>query len=301
MRVPAGITDIVDAHHHIWDLEKVRYPWLMQRGVKRFFGDPSPIQHTYEINDLRREFGELPVNRSVHIQVGAADDQTVAETAWVQSQSDAYDQPNALVVFVDLAADNADAMLDTQQAYSGVRGVRQIIGRHVSEDSQTGTGSLIDNPTFERNLKQLSARGLSFDLQLIPPQMPALLSLLDRCPDTPIALCHCGSPWDQTDAGLRFWREQIVAFAKREHIVCKVSGLGMFNPAWDAASARQIVLPIIDAFGPDRVMFGSNYPVDKLYRPYVDIYRDYFTLTADFELHEQQRMFCDTAARFYRL
>ena len=81
--------DICDAHHHLWDLSAVHYPWLnAPKGTRRFFGDPTAVQKNYRVTDFQSDIDQLPITQSVHIQVGAAADQHLAETAWVQSQID---------------------------------------------------------------------------------------------------------------------------------------------------------------------------------------------------------------------
>ena len=174
------IDQIVDAHHHLWDLGKVHYPWLMARGVTRFFGDPTPIQHDYLVNDFLDDIGDLPVTKSVHIQVGADLSDSITETRWLQSGAERTPQgmPNAIIAFCDLAAKDADEILDAHAESSNLRGVRQIVGRSPDEDSKSTTGLLLDNPTWIENLARLPSRRLSFDLQLIPEQLPAITKVL---------------------------------------------------------------------------------------------------------------------------
>jgi predicted TIM-barrel fold metal-dependent hydrolase len=125
--------------------------------------------------------------------------------------------------------------------------------------------------------------------------------VLEQVPELRVALCHCGSPWDQSDAGLAAWRDGLRAFAALPNTVCKVSGLGMFNPGWTVEDLRPIVLAVIELFGPGRVMFGSNFPVDKLYRPYADYWAAYDSLTAGCGPVERDAMFAGNARGFYRM
>ena len=160
---------IVDAHHHLWDLEACRHTWLAERGVIRFFGDPAPIQKNYHVDDLRADFGSIPVKKSVHIQVGVEVDDSLNETTWLQAQADTFGLPTAIVPFCDLTHKTVDVDLEKHTAHSGVRGVRQIIGRSAEEDRKTGTSALLSDPNFKRGLQTLADKGLSFDLQLTPP------------------------------------------------------------------------------------------------------------------------------------
>ncbi|MEQ8692141.1 MAG: amidohydrolase family protein [Pseudomonadales bacterium] len=293
-----ALAEFVDAHHHLWALKAVHYPWLMATGQRRFFGDPTPIQRDYRVDDFLGEPGPFTPAASVHIQVGAQD--PLAETAWLNNQ---LPFPHALVAFCDLAADDVDAQLAAQLscAQARLRGVRQIVGRHEGEDELHGTDRLLSNPRWLSGLRLLESHALSFDLQLTPGQMVDALRVFERVPELPVALCHAGSPWDQSQEGLRRWRRGLEHFAELPNSVCKLSGLGMFKPDWILEDLKPVVMTVIDVFSPTRVMFGSNFPVDKLYRPYADYWSAYYKLTQGFSERERQAMFVGTARRFYRL
>ena len=180
---------MIDAHHHLWDLNAIHYPWLMAEGVERFFGNPAPIQRDYLVDEFRAEASAAGVAASVHIQVGAEDG--LAEARWVQAVAEANaGWPAAQVVFCDLTADDLTARLDAFGALSTVRGVRQIVGRAPGEDAVTGTNALLDDPRFLEGLRAAGRRGLSFDLQLIPELMDKTARVLAEAPGTPVALCH---------------------------------------------------------------------------------------------------------------
>lgn len=283
----------IDAHHHLWDLEAVHYPWLMARGVERFFGDPTPIQKNYLFDDFMRDargFGG-----SVHIQVGAEDG--FAEAEWVQGVAEAHPEwPMAQVVFCDLTAETLGDDLDRLQALSTVRGVRQIVGRAPGEDRVTGTNDLLDDPRFVDGLREAGRRGLSYDLQLIPELYEAMGDILSEVPGTRVALCHAGSPHDRTPEGLKAWAKELRKLSALKQVTVKLSGLGMFEHDWTAASVAPIVEVLLEQFGPGRAMFGSNFPVDSLFS-------DYRTVVAAFEANVPEEMhqavFHDTAAAFY--
>lgn len=202
------MTGWIDAHHHLWDLTAVNYPWLMAKGVERFFGDPTPIQRNYLLPKFRGDAGRHNISASVHIQVGAEDG--LAEAQWVQAVADATsDWTMVQVVFCDLTDPQLSVRLDAFQTLSTVRGVRQIVGRAPGEDAVTGTNDLLDNPRFVAGLREAGRRGLSFDLQLIPELMDKTATVLERAPQTKVALCHAGSPHDRSSAGLSNWGAQL--------------------------------------------------------------------------------------------
>lgn len=283
----------IDAHHHLWDLSAVHYPWLMAEGVPRFFGNPSPIQRDYLIEEFRSDAKGF--DGSVHIQVGAEDG--FAEAAWVQSVADANpDWPLVQVAFCDLTSDNLSEALDRLHALPTIRGVRQIVGRAPGEDAVTGTNALLDDPRFVDGLREAGRRGLSFDLQLIPELYTAMGDILSEVPGTRIALCHAGSPHDRSRAGLRAWEKELRKLSALNHVTCKLSGLGMFDLGWSTESIRPIVETCLDQFGPSRMMYGSNFPVDSLYSDYARILTAYETLLPE---AAQPAIFGETAAQFY--
>lgn len=286
---------MIDAHHHLWDLKAVHYPWLMAKGVKRFFGDPKPIQRNYLLEEFRDDAAGF--SGSVHIQVGAEDG--LAEARWIQHVADANpDWPMAQVVFCDLTADDLDAQLDAFEALPTVRGVRQIVGRAPDEDAQTGTNALLDDPRFVEGLRKAGQRGLSFDLQLIPELMKQTASVLEQVPDTPVALCHAGSPYDRTASGLAVWAGELRHLSALPNVVCKLSGLGMFDHTWTTEAIKPIVEEVLIQFEPSRVMFGSNFPVDSLYSDYITIISAYQRLLPP---EIQNAVFWSTARTFYRM
>ena len=118
-------------------------------------------------------------------------------------------------------------------------------------------------------------------------------------PDTPVALCHCGSPWDQTPAGLDSWRSGLRLLASLPNVYCKISGLGMFNHDWTTEDIRPIVESCIEIFGPQRSMFGSNFPVDKLHATYDRVWGSFEEIAAGLSEGDQARLFGETARAFY--
>jgi len=275
----------------------------MVRGVTRFFGDPTPIQHNYLVNDFLDDIGNLPVTKSVHIQVGADISDSVRESHWLQSEAERTPQgmPSAIIAYCDLGATGAAETLDAHAESRNLRGVRQIVGRSPNEKSKSGDSLLLDDPVWRQNLASLPSRQLSFDLQLIPAQLPAVARILAEMPDLKVALCHCGSPHDQSEAGLGLWRKGLARLAELPNVYCKLSGFCMFEQNWDAERVRQTALTAIDIFGVERCMFGSNFPVEKLYVSYQELYACYLDIIDNFSETEKEGLMAGNARQFYRL
>lgn len=285
----------IDAHHHLWDLSAIEYPWLNAQGVERFFGNPTPIQRNYLLDEFSADAAAHGFSKSVHIQVGAAD--AWDEAQWVQSVADATRQwPMVQVVFCDLTAPDLEAQLDQFQTLSTVRGVRQIIGRAPGEDAQTRTNELLQSQAFLNGLKLAGARGLSFDLQLIPELMPQMGKIAAQASDTKIALCHAGSPHDRSPAGLRAYARALKHLSELENLTCKLSGLGMFDHEWRVDTIKPVIEICLDQFGAGRCMFGSNFPVDMLYSDYTKLAQSYFEIVPS---DMQAAVFSEVAEAFY--
>jgi predicted TIM-barrel fold metal-dependent hydrolase len=296
---------VIDAHHHLWDLQACRYPWLMARGVRRFFGDPTPIQQDYRVSDLLDDAASVPLAGSVHVQVGVAAGDELAETRWLQQVADGPDNPlglpNAIVAACELQDPALEARLRDQRGFPNLRGVRQIVGRAPHDEHQARSDVLLDDPAWQDGLARLATHGLSFDLQMIPAQVPRVLRVLSRVPQLRVAVCHGGSPWDLTPAGLAAWASGLRELAALPNVWCKLSGFGMFDPQWSVASMRPVVEAVIAIFGPQRCMFGSNFPVEKLVLDYDSLWTRFAALSAGLSDADRRRVFAGSAVEFYRM
>ena len=285
----------IDSHHHLWDLKDVHYPWLMEFGKPRFFGDPTPIQRDYLLAEHRAISHNHGFVASVHIQVGAEDG--LAEARWVDQVAHANPEwPMVQVAFCDLTAPDRDVQLDQFQALPSVVGVRQIVGRSPDEDAKNGTNALIADPEFKAGLHSLASRGLSFDLQLIPELMKPMGKVLEQVPDLQVALCHAGSPYDRSSDGIVKWAAGLVHLSSVPNVSCKLSGLGMFDHDWNAETVRPIADVVMDQFGPDRVMFGSNFPVCSLSSSFDELMERHMAIVPE---EHHKAVFHDNAERIY--
>tara|TARA_B000000557_G_scaffold145427_1_gene118007 strand:- start:147 stop:1028 length:882 start_codon:yes stop_codon:yes gene_type:complete len=286
---------MIDAHHHLWDLDAVDYPWLMEKGKKRFFGDPTSIQRNYTIDEHIELAGAHGFKASVHIQVGAAN--ALEEAKWVDKiakQNPSW--PMVQVAFCDLSLDDCEHQLDELQKLSSVVGVRQIIGRSPLEDTISGTNTLLESDEFKAGLQSISDRGLSFDLQIIPELSEQCAAVFSQFQDLKVILCHAGSPYNRSTKGIAAWAEDLKHLSNLENVSCKLSGLGMFEHSWTETSVKPIAKTVINQFGPKRVMFGSNFPVDSLSSSFDDLYT---RLNNIIGIKNTEDIFFQTAQRTY--
>ena len=296
---------IVDAHHHLWIPEQpdaaMGYRWLKDIGAMKPFGDPTPIQRDYEWQEFADESENHELAGSVYVQVDGAIGDPIAETAWVQSIFDKTDLPHAIVGLLDLSADNAEAMLEPQTRYTCFRGVRQILSRLDDNPALCFAAShYLRNPVWRDNFRLLGQHQLSFDLQLYPEQMSDAAEFFSQHSNTPVIIDHAGSPYDQSAAGINNWQQGLTQLASLEHVAIKLSGFGMFDRQRSAESLRPMIEFILMTFGADRVMFGSNFPVDKLMGSYDSIVDILCDTCAQLTEAERQSVFHDTSINWYK-
>ncbi|VVN56897.1 hypothetical protein PS687_02502 [Pseudomonas fluorescens] len=297
-----AIKAIIDPHHHLWDLENYSYPWLCQPGepVAPIAGSLKPIMTSYSLDDYKEDAKHWNIVKDVHLDALSADIQ--AETRWLQKMKDETGFPTAIVAHADLEADDVEELLTTYAKSKAVRGIRQILNWHPnSELSFVERNDLLTDPKWLQGFGLLEKYAFSFDLQLYPHQMLDAAKVARNHQGTTIVLNHTGMPLDRDDAGIKMWREGMQALAANPNVNAKISGLGMVGLEWTTLSVRPFVLETIDIFGVDRCMFASNFPVDKIYASFDQIYETFFELVKDLSETDQKKMFHDNARRVYRL
>lgn len=267
---------IIDAHHHIWIPEQtepdIGYGWLRDIGAMKPFGDPTPIQRDYEFKEFCEESSQHELVGSVFLQTDGALADPVKETLWAADVLGNSDLLHAIVSFIDLDNPNASIEIDKHKACGMLRGVRQIVSRL---DDQPGLSfapkHYLQSSVWTDNLAILADNDLSFDLQLYPEQMRQAADVFSRWPEIPIIVDHTGSPWNASSDGFERWKLGISTLSELPNCTIKLSGFGMFNPQWSAASIAPMLLHCINTFGSSRMMFGSNFPVDKLMASYDEV------------------------------
>lgn len=298
----AAIPNIVDAHHHLWDMNDY-HVWLhAEPRLVNFVGDISPIVKDYKAVDLIADARGVPLVKSVHVQAEFDPSRPVGETAWLQSQADETGFPHGIVGYADLEDPNVQELLEAHAQFPNFRGIRHMLnwdsipGRAFAEHD-----GLMSSDSWRRGFATLASMGLSFDMQIWPRQMLEAAALLSEYPDSMVALNHAGFPIDRDIEGMTLWRDGMRVLAEQPNAYVKISGLGMLDHDWTQESIRPIVLETIDIFGTDRAMFASNFPVDKLYSDYPTIFEAFSEITADFTADERERLFNRNAESFYRL
>ncbi|MDE1181594.1 amidohydrolase family protein [Paraburkholderia sp.] len=295
---------VVDAHMHLWDLNTHHYPWLAEPGVS-FVCDARDLKHDYLITDLLRDAGEIEVLKAVHVEANHDPVDPVEETRWLQGVAgDAASRgmPNAIVAAVDLASPNAAEILEAHAAFANTRGVRQILNVHDNPLYDYIGRHLMRDTLWREQFALLRRHDLSFDLQLYPSQMDEAAALAHANADTQFIVNHAGMFVDRNSvAGYRAWRDGMRTLAACPNVAVKIGGFGMLDHRWSVESIRPYVLETIDTFGVERAMFASNFPVDRLFSTYEDVWRAYAAIVADMSDAEKDALFRRNAERIYRI
>ncbi len=290
---------VVDPHIHFWDMVPGNYPGLDSPG-EGFLGDSRPMCVPHLPADLKALAGDIDILKVVHIDAIAAD--PLRETRWLQQLADETGLPNAIVAYVDLSRPDADAQLEAHCTASNLRGIRQILNVHPDKTYDYVARAFMDEPGWLAGFALLERYGLSFDLQLYPHQMPRAAEVARHFPGTPIVLNHAGMFVDRaTPQGWREWRDGMRLLAACDNVHVKISGLGMFDHRWTIESIRPYAHECIDAFGVERAMFASNFPVDRLFADYATLWHAFAEAVSGVTADEQARLFRTNAERFYRI
>jgi predicted TIM-barrel fold metal-dependent hydrolase len=291
---------VVDGHHHIW--RQADLPWLAGPMQPRIFGPYEPIRRDYPIEEYRADIAGSGVVKSVYVQTNWLPEAYEDEAAWAQRTADATGWPHAIVAYADFGADDVRPQLDRLSRYRLVRGVRMQLHWHKNPQYRFASRrDLSGDPTIRRNIGRLADYGLSFDLQVFAPQMADAADLAESCPKVVFVLQHAGMLEDLSPAGRAEWRAGMVRLAACPNVVAKLSGLGTFLHRNDPGHVADVVRETVGIFGAGRCLFGSNFPIEKLwtsYRALVGAYRD---AVGRFTPKKQQAILHDTAMSVYRI
>jgi L-fuconolactonase len=280
--------EIVDTHQHLWDLDKLQPPWLS--GAKE-------LNRSFVMSDYLAASRGQGVVQTVYMEVDVAPEQLLDEARYVFALCELPDNPMVAAVLGGRPADPKFAEYLAKFAHEPrVKGIRQVL-----HSGQTPPSYFLAD-TFVAGLRALGERGLSFDLCVKAGDLVDIEKLISQCPDTAFILDHCGNP-DMKAESLDPWRRGIDAVAQRPNVVCKVSGFvgGLAGRRWQPEDLKPVVDHVWTAFGPDRLVFGGDWPVCTLAASFAQWCTALRTIVADRPLAEQRKLFSENARRVYRL
>jgi predicted TIM-barrel fold metal-dependent hydrolase len=285
---------VIDPHIHLCDMSSGLYPHFADR-------EPgTPFSRTYALADFIAEAAPGPeIAGAVHVEAFPTD--PVRETAIVQEIAEASPFPIVMVGNADLLADDFEAVIDGHARHPVFRGIRQVVNVHRNPAYTQAKSDLLNAPRFSERLRRLGDRGFSFDLQLLGHQMARAAEVAGECPQTRIVVNHAGLWMDRTPEGWRLYKEGLRGLAACPNVAIKISGMGMREPEWTALSIRPVVFEVLEAFGPGRAMFASNFPVDRAWSSYERLWQAYDDAVATLGEDERDRLFGGSAREIYRI
>jgi predicted TIM-barrel fold metal-dependent hydrolase len=307
--------EIVDSHHHLWSLSssnKAKYKWLnpvSEGGISwHVAGDVERLKQSYLIDDYLRDATNSSCHliKSVHVQAEAED--PIEEVKYLEqvAQESPGGFPHGIVAHANLASPELPKLLETYtNDHPRVKGVRQLLNWSTTNPSlsMTDRGDYLTDKTWLEGFQLLISHSLSFDFHVYPSQMIDAANIARQYPNAILILDHCGLPLDgQKD--FDGWKEGMKHMAEQSNVICKLSGLVMFNHAWSKDIFSPYILECLRLFTPKRCMFGSNFPVDRLnisYEELVNVYRDIAENEAGLSKDELELIFKQNAIKTYRL
>ena len=296
--------EIVDAHHHLWDLKRNPYPWLTDKYPESaaFLGPYESLCHDYMPADYRRDAGRHNVLKTVHVEAEMSRDHQLDETRWLEEVATEHGMPDACVGHAWLNRDDSEEILAAHAESPLMRSIRSKPVTAASSDTiDPGAPGTMGDPHWRAGFALLQKYGLSYDLRIPYWHLTEAANLIDAFPDTHFILNHAGLPWNREPDGLAAWRAGMKAVASYPNVDVKMSFLCVKGRPWRFDENQIIVRDTIDIFGIERCLFASNFPVDSLWVDFDTLYTSYKRMVADLARADQEKLFSKNAIRAYRI
>ena len=271
----------IDAHQHFWHYSPVDHVWMDDR--------MTVLKQDYLPGDLKPLLDQAGFDGCVAVQAR----QNLDETRWLLQLADQNEFIRGVVGWVDLRSDEVDAELDEFAPHPKLVGVRHVVHDEADDEFMLGAA-------FQRGISRLASRGLVYDLLLFPKHLPVAVGLVGEFPEQVFVLDHIAKPLI-ADGLLSPWREDLRELARFPNVACKLSGLvteAKWNQ-WKAEDFSRYLDVVLEAFGPDRLMIGSDWPVCTLSASYsgaLGVVRDFI---ANLPESDQAAILGGTCARVY--
>jgi L-fuconolactonase len=280
-------TPLIDTHVHFWDPSRLSYPWLK---------DFPDISRRHLPADYLAEMGSQPLAGMVFVECNCLPEETEAEVAWVTALAQAEPRLRGIVAYCEIAeGDAARPQLERLAVQDLVKGIRRNI-------QQEPDASVILQPDFLAGVRAVGDVGLSFDLCFKHYQLPQVTQLVQQCPEVFFILDHLGKP-AICDGNFDPWRAELKELADCTNVVAKISG--MITEAdfkrWTVDDLKPYFEHMVTCFGPERLMFGGDWPVLRLASNlgrWVEVLDE---LTVGWYPGDRNRLFHNNAVTYYRL
>jgi L-fuconolactonase len=278
---------IIDSHIHLLDQKRFSYGWAA--------GAPA-LKRDWGIGDLVRSAKPYEIEGIVFVEVDVDMPQYLDEADWVDDIARTDKLLKGSVVCLPLEQGAAlEGEIARVAKLKATRGVRRLIQNQTDPD-------YVQRPGFLEALKLLPKYGLSFDICIFHRQLANTIEMVRRCPEVSFVLDHIAKPGVK-DGLVEPWRTELAELAKAPNVVCKLSGVTTeaAHDAWTPAQLRPYIDHVVACFGPDRILYGGDWPVSELAGDYLQWLTTLETATSHFSPQERRKLFRDNAIRVYRL
>ena len=293
--------EIIDAHHHFWDLNQNYYPFLSDKIDENFFlGNYEFIRKNYLPIDYLNDSKEHNVIGTIHCEAEWDRNDQIGETKWLEKLSKNNKFPNAIVGHAWFHKKNSEAIIAEQASFDLVKGIRSkpITKTSINSKEYIYEGSMQDF-TWRNGLKLLQKYNLNYDLRIPSWHLEEAIEIVRLIPNTKVIINHAGFPWNRTDEGMSYWRKGVKLMSLEPNTFIKLSEFGVKGKAWNYSQNEKIIHELIDLFGPQRCMFASNFPVSKIKISFDNLYKSYKQIVKNFSYDEKNWLFSKTAMKVY--
>lgn len=273
---------IIDTHQHFWKYDPVNYSWIND--------EMQVIRRDFLPGDLAVVLKENKVQGCVAVQA----DQTEAETDWLLELAAKNDFIQGVVGWVDLRSSNIEERLLHYAQFKKLKGFRHVL--------QGEEPSFMLQKDFLNGISKLHQFGFAYDILIFPQHLSAALQLVEQFPQQRFVVDHVAKPYIK-DGNIDEWKAGLQQLAQHSNVYCKISG--MVTEAdwktWTADQLKPYIDVVVESFGIDRIMFGSDWPVCLVassYNKWIETVQNYF---ASFSTEDQQKVFSSNAIKFYQL
>lgn len=274
---------IIDAHHHAWKYNSVDYDWISE--------DMSVIRKDFLKPELEETFISHQIEGSVLVQARQSED----ETLFILELARDSDIIKGVVGWVDLQNENIEERLEHFIRFPLLKGFRHVVQSEPDPDFMLGE-------MFQRGIRALSKHKFTYDILIFPHQLSAANKLVAEFPDQAFVLDHIAKPYIK-DHKIDKWKRDITALARNKNVYCKVSG--MVTEAnwakWNYDDFVPYLDVVFEAFGVERIMYGSDFPVSLIAASYTEVLGIVQKYIEQFSVVDQQAIFRDNAINFYNL
>lgn len=273
---------MIDSHQHFWQVGRFDYPWMTS--------DLGVLYRDYLPDELEPILARNGVEKTVLVQAS----NSLAESRWLLNLADQHSFIAGIVGWVDLMSPDVDAQLRELTAHPKFKGVRHLVESEPQDD-------WLVQPAVLSGLKRLSTYGVSYDLLVHTRHLKHVPRVAETCPELALVIDHLAKP-PMAKNEINEWSQGFKPLASYPNIHCKLSGLVTEAnwTSWQTDDLRPYVEFALESFGPERLMFGSDYPVCLLASTYDRVLASFQEILSNLGDDEREKIFSRNAARFYR-